>query len=52
MQGSFKLQFVEGLRDALYSAVTKIKSVKEENRALKEQVNLLKNGLRQMESQL
>ncbi|XP_038549721.1 inner centromere protein A-like [Micropterus salmoides] len=34
---------VQGLRDALYSAITEIKSLKEENKALKEQVGLLEH---------
>lgn len=43
---------VQGLRDALYSAISEIKSLKDENKALKEQVSLVKNGQGEMESQL
>ncbi|XP_039977803.1 trichohyalin-like [Xiphias gladius] len=43
---------VQGLRDTLYSAISDIKSLKEENKALKEQLNLVENGRREKESQL
>lgn len=38
---------VQGLRDTLHSAIAEIKSLKEENKALKEQIGLL--GSRKME---
>ncbi|XP_039978436.1 trichohyalin-like [Xiphias gladius] len=43
---------VQGLRDTLYSAISDIKSLKEENKALKEQLDLVENGRREKESQL
>ncbi|GLD57189.1 inner centromere protein-like protein [Lates japonicus] len=45
-------QTIQGLRNALYSAINEIKTLKEDNKALKEQVNLLENGQNKMESQL
>ncbi|XP_018537076.1 cilia- and flagella-associated protein 251 [Lates calcarifer] len=45
-------QTIQGLRNALYSAINEIRTLKEDNKALKEQVNLLENGQNKMESQL
>ncbi|KAM7376627.1 hypothetical protein PAMP_006350 [Pampus punctatissimus] len=46
MQPSNQLLYnstVQGLRDALYSSINDLKSLKEENKALKEQISLQKN---------
>ncbi|XP_056219288.1 reticulocyte-binding protein homolog 2a-like [Seriola aureovittata] len=43
---------VQGLRDALLSAINEIKSLKEENTSLKDKMDLQQNEWRQVESQL
>ena len=45
-------QTVQSLRDALFSAICEIKTLKEVNKALKDQLNLVDNGRKQTESQL
>ncbi|XP_056230666.1 coiled-coil domain-containing protein 88B-like [Seriola aureovittata] len=43
---------VQGLRDALLSAINEIKSLKEENKSLKDKMDLQQSEWRQVESQL
>ncbi|GAA6224927.1 inner centromere protein-like [Lates japonicus] len=46
-------QTVQGLRDALCSAINRVlETLNEDNKALKEHVNLVEDGWRRIESQL